>query len=84
MILTGCRAGLLGNHFASACKQRADPPGLCQGCKGEDSFGVCGRMYVGVCETIKVILSFPYVFATVQAPNFSQESQPVPFLSDVS
>ncbi|GLD52145.1 zinc finger protein 827 [Lates japonicus] len=48
MIPTGCWAGLPGNRFAFACKQRADPLGLCQGREGEDSFGVSGYTYVDV------------------------------------
>lgn len=49
---TGCRAGLPGNSFAFACKQRPDPPGLFQGREGEEGFAVCGdTVCVLVCET---------------------------------
>ncbi|XP_039879803.1 zinc finger protein 827 isoform X1 [Simochromis diagramma] len=37
MIPTGCWAGLPGNDFAFACKQRADPPGLSEGREDVDS-----------------------------------------------
>lgn len=48
MIPTGCWVGLPGNCFAFAYKQRGDPSGLCWGHKGEESFGVCVYMYIGV------------------------------------
>lgn len=44
MIPTGCWAGLPGNDFAFACKQRADPLGLSEGREGEHSFGVLGNV----------------------------------------
>ena len=79
MIPTGSWAGFPGNRFAFACKQRADPLGLCQGRAGEDSFGVCAyTVSMLVCETLNNSF-IASCFCNRTNAQFSQKSQPVPF-----